>query len=109
MIRTKVCRSRFSSTTDREELRSPEAVHINWSTTAIMNSLRIARAALRARPTAIRAPLQRRGYAEAVNDKASRRPDQPGGSIIAAFGLPRDRREKNSLLTFAIPNRSSSA
>lgn len=38
-----------------------------------MNSLRIARAALRARPTAIRAPLQRRGYAEAVNDKASRR------------------------------------
>ncbi|KKY32712.1 putative atp synthase delta mitochondrial [Diaporthe ampelina] len=38
-----------------------------------MNSLRIAsRAALRARPAAIRAPLQRRGYAEAVNDKASR-------------------------------------
>ncbi|KAK7735291.1 delta subunit of the central stalk of mitochondrial F1F0 ATP synthase, atp16 [Cytospora paraplurivora] len=36
-----------------------------------MNSLRIAsRAALRARPAAIRAPLQRRGYAEAVNDKA---------------------------------------
>ncbi|KAH8749901.1 putative ATP synthase delta chain mitochondrial precursor [Diaporthe sp. PMI_573] len=35
-----------------------------------MNSLRIAsRAALRARPAAIRAPLQRRGYAEAVNDK----------------------------------------
>ncbi|KAK3944741.1 epsilon subunit of F1F0-ATP synthase [Diplogelasinospora grovesii] len=34
-----------------------------------MNSLRIARAALRVRPTAIRAPLQRRGYAEAVSDK----------------------------------------
>ncbi|KAK4247725.1 putative atp synthase [Corynascus novoguineensis] len=34
-----------------------------------MNSLRIARAALRARPAAIRAPLQRRGYAEAVSDK----------------------------------------
>ncbi|KAF3770541.1 ATP synthase delta chain mitochondrial precursor [Cryphonectria parasitica EP155] len=34
-----------------------------------MNSLRIARAALRARPAAIRVPLQRRGYAEAVNDK----------------------------------------
>ncbi|ROW12447.1 hypothetical protein VMCG_00775 [Cytospora schulzeri] len=32
-----------------------------------MNSLRIAsRAALRARPAAIRAPLQRRGYAEAI-------------------------------------------
>ncbi|KAB5570077.1 mitochondrial ATP synthase-like protein delta chain [Coniochaeta sp. 2T2.1] len=34
-----------------------------------MNSLRVARAALRVRPTAIRAPLQRRGYAEAVSDK----------------------------------------
>ncbi|KAJ9161146.1 Epsilon subunit of F1F0-ATP synthase N-terminal [Coniochaeta hoffmannii] len=34
-----------------------------------MNSLRVARAALRARPSAIRAPLQRRGYAEAVSDK----------------------------------------
>ncbi|KAL2273011.1 hypothetical protein FJTKL_05629 [Diaporthe vaccinii] len=43
-----------------------------------MNSLRIAsRAALRARPAAIRAPLQRRGYAEAVNDKASRPGPQP--------------------------------
>lgn len=35
-----------------------------------MNSLRIARAALRARPAALRAPIQRRGYAEAVSDKA---------------------------------------
>ena len=34
-----------------------------------MNSLRVARAALRARPSAIRVPLQRRGYAEAVSDK----------------------------------------
>ncbi|KAK3302139.1 ATP synthase delta chain mitochondrial precursor [Chaetomium strumarium] len=34
-----------------------------------MNSLRIARAALRARPAALRVPLQRRGYAEAVSDK----------------------------------------
>ncbi|KAL1881999.1 hypothetical protein VTK73DRAFT_2981 [Phialemonium thermophilum] len=34
-----------------------------------MNSLRIARAALRVRPTAFRAPFQRRGYAEAVSDK----------------------------------------
>ncbi|KAH8910205.1 ATP synthase [Coniochaeta sp. PMI_546] len=31
-----------------------------------MNSFRVARAALRARPSAIRAPLQRRGYAEAI-------------------------------------------
>jgi F-type H+-transporting ATPase subunit delta len=36
-----------------------------------MNSLRIARAALRARPAALRAPVQRRGYAEAVSDKVS--------------------------------------
>ncbi|KAM0275116.1 hypothetical protein ACHAQH_007557 [Verticillium albo-atrum] len=34
-----------------------------------MNSLRIARAALRARPATIRVPLQRRTYAEAVPDK----------------------------------------
>ncbi|KAJ4268788.1 hypothetical protein NW762_002856 [Fusarium torreyae] len=34
-----------------------------------MNSLRFARAALRARPAAIRVPLQRRTYAEAVPDK----------------------------------------
>ncbi|SPQ22439.1 a897e28f-7444-4060-a1f9-f3016d9a577d [Thermothielavioides terrestris] len=34
-----------------------------------MNSLRVARAALRARPAALRTPLQRRGYAEAVSDK----------------------------------------
>jgi len=39
-----------------------------------MNSLRIARAALRARPVAIRAPLQRRGYAEAVSDKVRSSP-----------------------------------
>ncbi|KAF4964354.1 hypothetical protein FSARC_7721 [Fusarium sarcochroum] len=37
-----------------------------------MNSLRFARAALRARPAAIRVPLQRRTYAEAVPDKARR-------------------------------------
>merc|ERR1712130_810538 len=35
----------------------------------IMNSLRVARSALRARPTAFRVPLQQRGYAEAVSDK----------------------------------------
>ncbi|KAK0737025.1 ATP synthase [Apiosordaria backusii] len=34
-----------------------------------MNSLRIARAAVRARPALLRAPIQRRGYAEAVSDK----------------------------------------
>ncbi|ORY69839.1 ATP synthase [Pseudomassariella vexata] len=34
-----------------------------------MNSLRIARAALRARPAALRMPLQRRTYAEAATDK----------------------------------------
>ncbi|KAL3419612.1 ATP synthase delta mitochondrial [Phlyctema vagabunda] len=34
-----------------------------------MNSLRIARTALRACPAAFKAPIQRRGYAEAVPDK----------------------------------------
>ncbi|KAL1970501.1 hypothetical protein VTN77DRAFT_4145 [Rasamsonia byssochlamydoides] len=34
-----------------------------------MSSLRFARAALRARPAALRVPVQRRGYAEAVADK----------------------------------------
>ncbi|PTU23392.1 hypothetical protein P175DRAFT_0433462 [Aspergillus ochraceoroseus IBT 24754] len=34
-----------------------------------MSSLRFARSALRARPSAIRVPVQRRGYAEAVSDK----------------------------------------
>ncbi|KAH7374774.1 ATP synthase subunit delta [Plectosphaerella cucumerina] len=34
-----------------------------------MNSLRLARAALRARPAVLRAPLQRRTYADAVPDK----------------------------------------
>ncbi|MCJ1385057.1 delta subunit of the central stalk of mitochondrial F1F0 ATP synthase, atp16 [Xylographa soralifera] len=34
-----------------------------------MNSLRIARATLRTYPSAIRTPLQRRGYADAVSDK----------------------------------------
>merc|ERR1712072_845460 len=35
----------------------------------IMNSLRVARSALRARPTAFRAPLQQRGYADVASDK----------------------------------------
>ena len=34
-----------------------------------MNSLRVARAALRARPTALRAPLQKRSYADVAADK----------------------------------------
>jgi F-type H+-transporting ATPase subunit delta len=34
-----------------------------------MNSLKIARTALRARPAALKAPLQRRGYADALSDK----------------------------------------
>ncbi|KAG6364099.1 hypothetical protein INS49_005697 [Diaporthe citri] len=54
-----------------------------------MNSLRIAsRAALRARPAAIRAPLQRRGYAEAVNDKANQAqldPPPPGTTTTNSY------------------------
>jgi F-type H+-transporting ATPase subunit delta len=34
-----------------------------------MNTLRIARAAVRARPAAIARPIQRRGYAEVASDK----------------------------------------
>jgi F-type H+-transporting ATPase subunit delta len=34
-----------------------------------MNSLRIARTALRVRPAALKTPLQRRNYADAVSDK----------------------------------------
>ncbi|CRK25901.1 hypothetical protein BN1723_018246, partial [Verticillium longisporum] len=41
-----------------------------------MNSLRIARAALRARPAAIRVPLQRRTYADAIKLSLSL-PHQP--------------------------------
>jgi hypothetical protein len=48
-----------------------------------MNSLRIARAALRARPAAVRAPLQRRGYAEAVSDKVRRGPPRVARSVAA--------------------------
>jgi hypothetical protein len=36
---------------------------------SIMNTLRIARAAVRARPAAIARPIQRRGYAEVASDK----------------------------------------
>ncbi|KAF7553590.1 hypothetical protein G7Z17_g3476 [Cylindrodendrum hubeiense] len=36
------------------------------------SSLRLARAALRVRPAALRVPVQRRTYAEAIPDKASR-------------------------------------
>jgi hypothetical protein len=39
-----------------------------------MNSFRFARAALRARPAAMRVPVQRRTYAEALPDKASTGP-----------------------------------
>jgi F-type H+-transporting ATPase subunit delta len=52
-----------------------------------MNSLRIARAALRARPAALRAPLQRRGYAEAVSDKVRVPPVAPRSALRAAKQL----------------------
>ncbi|KAJ4010539.1 delta subunit of the central stalk of mitochondrial F1F0 ATP synthase, atp16 [Fusarium irregulare] len=48
-----------------------------------MNSFRIARAALRARPAAIRVPLQRRTYAEAVPDKA--RPETPADPATSIY------------------------
>lgn len=39
------------------------------TTSNIMNTARIVRAAARARPASLRLPLQRRGYADAVSDK----------------------------------------
>ncbi len=42
-----------------------------------MNSFRVARAAVRARPAAMRIPIQRRGYAEAIPDKVSTNLDIP--------------------------------
>ncbi|KAJ2906709.1 ATP synthase subunit delta [Zalerion maritima] len=53
------------------ELKDPEAIfNEQLSCQSAMNSLRIARAAVWARPAGIRVPLQRRGYAEAVSDKS---------------------------------------
>ncbi|KAL2261184.1 hypothetical protein VTK26DRAFT_4599 [Humicola hyalothermophila] len=52
-----------------------------------MNSLRIARAALRARPAALRAPIQRRGYAEAVSDKIKLSLSLPHQSIYKSHDV----------------------
>ncbi|GAB1320524.1 delta subunit of the central stalk of mitochondrial F1F0 ATP synthase, atp16 [Madurella fahalii] len=52
-----------------------------------MNSLRIARAALRARPAAVRAPIQRRGYAEAVSDKIKLSLSLPHQSIYKSHDV----------------------
>lgn len=49
-----------------------------------MNSLRVARVALRARPSAMRVASQRRGYAEAVPDKVR---DVPEPRIQEACNL----------------------
>jgi len=53
----------------RESSPQGQQRQFELTTQRIMNSLRIARTALRARPAAIKSPLQRRGYAEAVSDK----------------------------------------
>lgn len=45
------------------------AQHIHQVSQPIMNTFRVARAAVRARPAALRAVAQRRTYAEAVPDK----------------------------------------
>jgi len=59
-----------------------------------MNSFRIARAALRARPAAVRVPLQRRTYAEAVPDKA--RPETPDPATVFNEPDPADRYRRSS-------------
>ncbi|KAE9575710.1 hypothetical protein CGMCC3_g8441 [Colletotrichum fructicola] len=67
-----------------------------------MNSLRIARAALRARPAAIRAPLQRRTYADAVPDKIKLSLSLPHQSIysskdVVQVNIPADSGEMGVL------------
>ncbi|KOS18668.1 ATP synthase subunit delta [Escovopsis weberi] len=52
-----------------------------------MNSLRVARAALRARPAAVRSVAQRRGYAEAVSDKIKLSMALPHMSIYKSQGV----------------------
>lgn len=54
-----------------------------------MNSFRIARAAIRARPVAMRMAAQRRGYAEAVPDKV--RPPTSGSPMLTRMLIPRTR------------------
>ncbi|GAA83449.1 ATP synthase delta chain, mitochondrial precursor [Aspergillus luchuensis IFO 4308] len=53
-----------------------------------MSSLRFARSAFRARPSAFRVPLQRRGYAEAVSDKIKLSLTLPHQSIFKSTGVP---------------------
>ncbi|PLN78400.1 ATP synthase [Aspergillus taichungensis] len=52
-----------------------------------MSSLRFARAALRARPSAFAAPFQRRGYAEAVSDKLKLSLVLPHQTIFQSTGV----------------------
>ncbi|KAK7908324.1 ATP synthase subunit delta- mitochondrial [Apiospora marii] len=52
-----------------------------------MNSLRFARAALRARPAAFRAPLQRRTYADAAPDKIKLTLALPHQAIYTSQGV----------------------
>ncbi|PWY86980.1 putative ATP synthase delta chain mitochondrial precursor, partial [Aspergillus heteromorphus CBS 117.55] len=52
-----------------------------------MSSLRFARSALRARPSAFRVPLQRRGYAEAVSDKIKLSLTLPHQTIFKSAGV----------------------
>lgn len=61
--------SQFEAIRASYQQSSADSTPISFSSD-IMNALRIARAATRARPSAaIRMPLQRRGYADAVTDK----------------------------------------
>ncbi|KAJ5444474.1 ATP synthase subunit delta [Penicillium daleae] len=52
-----------------------------------MNSFRFARSALRARPSLFSAPVQRRGYAEAVNDKIKLSLTLPHQTIYRSTGV----------------------
>ncbi|RMJ24872.1 hypothetical protein PHISP_04260 [Aspergillus sp. HF37] len=66
-----------------------------------MNSFRFARSALRARPSAFRAPFQRRGYAEAASDKVQLSLTLPHQTIFKAnavqVNIPADSGEMGVL------------
>ncbi|KAI9902490.1 hypothetical protein N3K66_001842 [Trichothecium roseum] len=67
-----------------------------------MNSFRFARAAIRARPAALRVPVQRRTYAEAVSDKIKLSLSLPHQSIyksqdVVQVNIPADSGEMGVL------------
>lgn len=73
-----------------------------------MNSMRLARAALRARPAMVpRIALQRRTYADAVPDKASTPAESPAAASPGAAAVGAENARRDPVLTVRLPCRSS--